>query len=604
MQDDRKNLIELANKENVSSLTNQYTSSLESYQTLMETVSTLISLQLHEIPKGSEKNLLDYVHYLTKTYNLKEVIVSDVNGNSYGNLDVHKEQNPKQLNRPWYMDVMQKDADFYMSSVYQSIATGDFVITLSVPITYDNQRIGVLLFDMDPGGFITDSVNEFLITNDEGSVFATDASNTDSISQNIFQLRPAFKSVGIKPFIYQNPDKEWFSVTRNQLSGGKNLWAITPLDHEIKSTQSQLITQITLLLTLSAILMCVVALIVKRELRNLSGISDWILEMSKGIFCEDKRIVRSNNEFDNIVDALFALHNNISSIVTSSHTSITSLSGYQTRISDAITTSLDNAENEMSKVTELAGVATDLSQTSSEVALNAQQADDATNAAIIALDDAIGTLQHSELMSSNMINSITESSHKMSELKTHSKKISSVVDVINSISDQINLLALNAAIEAARAGEYGRGFAVVADEVRSLAAKTQEATIGVQDEIIVLQQQSQDADGIMQSNVSLVTESQELMGRFAKLFGEIGNKVKEVSVINVNVAKAADNQLDLANTVSSNLNDIQEIVSSNVSGYQQVERVNDTITDLTKDLTKELEFFTIKNDSHQTRIDS
>ena len=597
MKDDRQNLIELANKENVSALTNQYTSSLDSYRTLMDTVSTFIALQLHEIPNGSRDNLLDYVHYLSRTYDLKEVIVSDVDGNSYGNLDVHQEQNPKLLNRPWYTDVMQKSANFYMSSVYQSIATGDFVITMSVPISYNDQRIGVLLFDMDPSRFITDSADEFLITNDEGDVFATDASNISSISQNLFKLRPVFNSVDAKPFVYQNPNDEWFSVTRNKLTDDKNLWAITPLDHEVKSTRSQLITQIALLLVLTAILMCVVSFIVKRELRNLSQISSWILDMSKGVFSDSKGIQRANNEFDIIVDALFALHHNISSIVSSSHGSITSLSGYQDQISDAITNSLQNAENEMFKVTELTGVAKDLSETSSEVAISAQQADAATNAAIHALDDAIATLKHSELMSNNMINAITESSQKISDLTLHSQKISSVVEVINSISDQINLLALNAAIEAARAGEYGRGFAVVADEVRSLAAKTQQATIGVQDEILVLQKQSQNADEIMQSNVSLVTESQELMGRFATLFGDIGNKVKEVSMINMSVATAADNQLNLANTVSSNLSGIQDIVTSNVSGNQQVESVNETITELTKDLTSELEFFTIVNQS-------
>ncbi len=112
------------------------------------------------------------------------------------------------------------------------------------------------------------------------------------------------------------------------------------------------------------------------------------------------------------------------------------------------------------------------------------------------------------------------------------------------ISGQTNLLALNANIEAARAGESGRGFAVVADEISKLADDTKETVA----------QSSDGQDKMKESVTAVINDTRTLLDTITDVNGRIQN-----------LAAATE-----------------EISASSTQVIEVVERVRDTIEELTK----------------------
>lgn len=107
-----------------------------------------------------------------------------------------------------------------------------------------------------------------------------------------------------------------------------------------------------------------------------------------------------------------------------------------------------------------------LSQNSSEAA---EHASGATEAALSVVE---ATVHGMELLRE----SIAEMEKRFKRLGERSQEISTVVNLINSISERTHVLALNASMQAAAAGEAGRGFAMVAEEVQRLSESARQAT--------------------------------------------------------------------------------------------------------------------------------
>lgn len=104
-----------------------------------------------------------------------------------------------------------------------------------------------------------------------------------------------------------------------------------------------------------------------------------------------------------------------------------------------------------------------------QVAAGSQQ----LNSSVREIADGIVRSKDTTSEAFDLVKSADRSTQQLTEA---AEAMGGIIEMINTITGQINLLALNATIESARAGDAGKGFAVVASEVKNLANQAQSAT--------------------------------------------------------------------------------------------------------------------------------
>ncbi|QSR47675.1 methyl-accepting chemotaxis protein [Aeromonas veronii] len=188
-----------------------------------------------------------------------------------------------------------------------------------------------------------------------------------------------------------------------------------------------------------------------------------------------------------------------------------------------------------------------------------------------------------------LANEIGNASGAVERLTHNANRINEVVNVINAISQQTNLLALNAAIEAARAGEQGRGFAVVADEVRTLASRTQQATVEIQQMIEELQTGTGALNEIMEKTVGRAASSQQLISEVGLDIEKLSNHSDAVLEMSTQIATSSEEQSSVAAEITHNLDQVrheaaqvEESASASVAGTQGLKATASELTQALK----------------------
>jgi methyl-accepting chemotaxis protein len=288
---------------------------------------------------------------------------------------------------------------------------------------------------------------------------------------------------------------------------------------------------------------------------------------------------RSKDETAILVQGLCNMTSQLKEVIGEITNSTDELSGATEQLSGVSQRGSQQIASQKQETDQVASAVTEMAATVQEVARNASEAALATTEASTAAKNGKLIVQQTINSINTLASKVQNAGEVITVLQKESNGIGSVLCVIRGIAEQTNLLALNAAIEAARAGESGRGFAVVADEVRTLASRTQQSTEEIQKMIEKLQ------DGAAAA-VKAVNDSQESSKTTVEqacdaeqALATITHSVSTITDMNAHIATAAEEQSAVANTISTNVNNIVELSAEAEHATQEV---TDSVSRLTQ----------------------
>ncbi len=305
--------------------------------------------------------------------------------------------------------------------------------------------------------------------------------------------------------------------------------------------------------------------IISNMASNITQTSKYIELMADGNFGFDLDF-EFKGEFAKIKESLIDINDSMNETLSRIKLAAEDVSNGSQQVSDGSQLLSQGAMEQSSSIDELSSTILDISdhvQTTAQSALKVN--DDAINVGL--------KIETSNLQMQDMVSA-------MNDINSKSQEISKIIKAIDDIAFQTNILALNAAVEAARAGQAGKGFAVVADEVRNLAQKSAEAAkntnILIQDSIFAVESGTKIADDTAKA-LNIVVEDSKNM----------------ISTIN-EISEASAQQSESISQVTMGIEQISNVVQTNAATAEESASVSEELSHQAQILMDLIEKFNLK----------
>jgi len=257
------------------------------------------------------------------------------------------------------------------------------------------------------------------------------------------------------------------------------------------------------------------------------------------------------------------------------------------KVVSAATTQSQTAENMSNVINKSSELTQSAATSASQANSNVQSIASATEEMTATSKEISSQVQRSHDLVSESVSKVESADAYANDLTTSANKVTDVVGLISSISEQINLLALNATIESARAGDAGKGFAVVANEVKNLANQTSASIQEIKNVI--------DKMDIASGNItSSLEDIKQSVNNISESSSNMSSSIEEQSAtindISVNMNSAADGTKE----ISDNLQEVSVGASKSQTAAEEVLSASNELSEQSEILQEEVKSFLLE----------